>query len=128
MRLADFIEQNTERILREWEPFAATLLPAARHLDSEGLRDHAAEILRAIVLDLRTAQTSEQQDLKAHGLTPPERHAEHTAAQTHASLRAATGFSAQQLVAEYRALRASVLRLWMDGPSLDGHYFYAPSA
>jgi signal transduction histidine kinase len=37
-----------------------------------------------------------------------------TAAQTHAVLRAKSGFDINQLVAEYRALRASVLRLWLD--------------
>jgi len=37
-----------------------------------------------------------------------------TAAQTHAVLRAKSGFDIKQLVAEYRALRASVLRLWTD--------------
>ena len=37
-----------------------------------------------------------------------------TAAQTHALLRARSGFEINQLTAEYRALRASVLRLWMD--------------
>ncbi|WP_175145708.1 HAMP domain-containing histidine kinase, partial [Paraburkholderia phenoliruptrix] len=37
-----------------------------------------------------------------------------TAAQTHALLRARAGFNINQLAAEYRALRASVLRLWMD--------------
>jgi signal transduction histidine kinase len=37
-----------------------------------------------------------------------------TAAQTHALLRARSGFEINQLAAEYRALRASVLRLWMD--------------
>jgi signal transduction histidine kinase len=37
-----------------------------------------------------------------------------TAAQTHAILRARRGFNINHLTAEYRALRASVLRLWMD--------------
>jgi signal transduction histidine kinase len=37
-----------------------------------------------------------------------------TAAQTHALLRARAGFNIIQLAAEYRALRASMLRLWMD--------------
>lgn len=37
-----------------------------------------------------------------------------TAAQTHALLRAKAGFDIEQVVAEYRALRASVLRLWLD--------------
>lgn len=117
MRLADFIETHLESILQEWEPFAATLLPAARHLDSAGLRDHASGILRAIVEDLKTSQTAEQQDLKARGLTPMDVSAPHTAAQTHATLRAESGFTAQQLVAEYRSLRASVLRLWLSDVS-----------
>jgi signal transduction histidine kinase len=37
-----------------------------------------------------------------------------TGAQTHAVLRAKSGFDINQLAAEYRALRASVLRLWTD--------------
>ena len=37
-----------------------------------------------------------------------------TAAQAHALLRVRVGFNIDQLAAEYRALRASVLRLWMD--------------
>ena len=37
-----------------------------------------------------------------------------TAAQTHALLRARSGFDINQLPAEYRALRASVLRLWAE--------------
>src|SRR5262249_7481232 len=42
-----------------------------------------------------------------------------TAAQTHAVLRAKSGFDINQLVAEYRALRASVLRLWIEACPLD---------
>ena len=113
MRLADFLDANVESILQEWEPFAASLLPAAGHMDSLALRDHAAEIIRAIAKDLRAPQTSSQQDLKARGMALQGAAAPHTAAQTHATLRAAAGFSAQQLVSEYRALRASVLRLWL---------------
>jgi signal transduction histidine kinase len=40
--------------------------------------------------------------------------ASETAAQTHAVLRARSAFDINQLASEYRALRASVLRLWMD--------------
>jgi signal transduction histidine kinase len=42
-----------------------------------------------------------------------------TAAETHGVLRAQGGFDINQLVAEYRALRASVLRLWIDASPLD---------
>ena len=113
MRLADFLDANVESILQEWEPFAASLLPAAGHMNSLALRDHAAEIIRAIAKDLRAPQTRSQQDLKARGMALQGAAAPHTAAQTHATLRAAAGFTAQQLVSEYRALRASVLRLWL---------------
>ena len=120
MRLADFLDANVEAILQEWEPFAASQLPAGGRLSPLALRDHAPEILQAIAEDLRTSQTAEQQDLKARGLAPQLAGAPHTAAQTHATLRATSGFSAQQLVAEYRALRASVLRLWLKSvPSID---------
>ncbi len=38
--------------------------------------------------------------------------ATNTAAETHALLRAKSGFTINQLAAEYRALRASVLHWW----------------
>lgn len=97
-----------------WEEFEISLLPAARHLDSLALRDHAPEILQAVAEDLSTPQTSEAQREKSMGRTPRPVGAPETAAQTHALLRARGGFNINQLVAEYRALRASVLRLWMD--------------
>jgi signal transduction histidine kinase len=48
------------------------------------------------------------------GRAPALIDATETAAQTHALLRARAGFNINQLAAEYRALRASVLRLWAD--------------
>jgi hypothetical protein len=42
-----------------------------------------------------------------------------TAAQTHALLRARGGFNINQMAAEYRALRASVLQLWIDDCQLE---------
>lgn len=114
MRLADFIVRNMEPILVQWEAFAATLLPAARSMDSRGLRDHARQILEAVVEDLRSPQTREAQREKSLGRAPEPTNAEETAAQTHAVLRARRGFDINQLAAEYRALRASVLRLWID--------------
>ncbi|ACA95553.1 MULTISPECIES: sensor histidine kinase [Burkholderia cepacia complex] len=114
MRLADFIVRNMETILVHWEAFAATLLPAARHMNSQGLRDHAREILTAVARDIATPQTREAQHEKSLGRAPEPANAGETAAQTHAVLRARRGFNINQLAAEYRALRASVLRLWID--------------
>ncbi|SCU76759.1 Bacteriophytochrome [Cupriavidus necator] len=124
MRLADFILRDTARIVAAWEEFATTLLPAARSMDSLALRDHAPQILQAVAKDLLTPQTREAQREKSMGRTPKLLGAPETAAQTHALLRARGGFDINQLVAEYRALRASVLRLWIDecqpaAPDLD---------
>ena len=113
MRLADFLEHNSERIVDAAQQFAATLLPAARHLDSEALRDHIPIILAEIARDLRTAQTREEARLKSHGKLKAQ-HAAQTAAETHALLRAKGGFDIDQLVGEYRALRSSVLLLWAE--------------
>jgi len=114
MRLADFIETKTEAILAEWEKFARTLLPAASGLESPALRDHAEQILQAIARDLRTDQSPNEQAAKSRGEARRPLHSPETAAETHAVLRATGGFTMQQMVAEYRALRASVLRLWAD--------------
>jgi signal transduction histidine kinase len=70
--------------------------------------------LEAIAKDISTPQTREAQSEKSMGRAAPPLDASETAAQTHALLRARSGFEIKQLAAEYRALRASVLRLWMD--------------
>ncbi len=119
MRLADFIQLNTETILKEWEAFAATRLPAAAHMRPLELRDHAKQILEAVVKDLSTPQTRGDQAAKSMGLAVVTFAAPETAAQTHAVLRAKSGFDINQLAAEYRALRASVLRLWLDDSAVD---------
>jgi signal transduction histidine kinase len=92
---------------------AASCVRAGR-CGAAALRDHAEQILRAIAKDLRTPQTRVEQSAKSKGQAPVMLKATETAAQTHAVLRATEGFSIRQLVAEYRALRASVLRLWGD--------------
>ncbi len=114
MDLPDFIEKNMEAILQEWEAFAATCLPAAGHMTRLQLRNHGAQILQAIATDLRTPQTRAEQSAKSRGLAPNIAGVAQTAAQTHAILRANSGFDIRQLASEYRALRASVLRLWLD--------------
>ena len=122
MRLADFILRDTESILAQWEAFAATLLPAAADMRSLALRDHAQQILEAVAKDLSTPQTREAQIEKSTGQAPKLAGRPETAAQTHAVLRARAGFDINQLTAEYRALRASVLRLWMEAGPPDAHH------
>ena len=114
VRLPDFILRDMQRIVAQWESFARTQLPAAARMESLALRDHAEQILEAIAKDLRTPQTRHEQAEKSMGLAPKLVNAPETAAQTHALLRARSGFNITQLAAEYRALRASVLQLWID--------------
>jgi hypothetical protein len=114
MRLVDFLLKNAENILIEWEDFARSLFPAAANLDSEALRDHAHQMLQAIAEDLSTDQTQQAQFERSLGRAHRPTSAPATAAQTHALLPAQGGFNIIQLTAEFPALRASVLRMWMD--------------
>ena len=111
MRLSSFIDENIEPILQSWEDFARTIITPGKPLDSEALRDHAAHMLRAVVNDLRTTQTEQQQLDKSQGHGPSS--VSQTAAETHAVTRLMAGFTLDQMVSEYRALRTSVLSLWM---------------
>lgn len=112
MRLVEFISSHSEAILVEAATYAKTLPPLA-HEPEETLRDHFPRILEAIVKDLRQRQSRQASRAKGHGEAPVVDGAPDTAAQTHGRLRAKDGLRTVQLVAEYRALRASVLRLWM---------------
>jgi signal transduction histidine kinase len=114
MRLSEFIVREMEAILVQWDAFAATQLPAARSMGPLALRDHAEAILQAVAKDILATQTREAQLERSKGRAPKLMDAPETAAQTHAFLRAHSGFNINQLAAEYRALRTSVLRLWMD--------------
>ncbi|MBY0261646.1 MAG: sensor histidine kinase, partial [Phycisphaerales bacterium] len=82
-------------------------------MDAVALRDHAEQILIAIAEDIETPQSGAQQEAKGMGRAPARDPALPEApSQSHGSLRAADGFSLEQMVSEYRALRSSVLRLW----------------
>ena len=112
MRLADFIETNIEAILTEWVAFAESCGPAGATLDLTGLRDHAVAMLHNIVADLRTPQTKAEQEHKSTGAADSNAHDDDTAAEVHGADRAGSGFTVGEMVSEYRALRASVIRLW----------------
>ena len=112
MRLAEFILANREPILAEWEAFARTCAPASGSMDIVALRDHANEMLTAIATDLATPQGGRAQAEKSKGRAPAPEADSRTAAEEHGAGRAESGFTVEQMIAEYRALRASVIRLW----------------
>lgn len=113
MRLSKFISENIEVILQEWEDFAATLAP----LDSASkaqLRDHAKAILAVVCADLNSYQSVQEGIDKSKGhAADADDTPDDTAAESHAIDRLHAGLTIEELMAEYRALRASVLRLWM---------------
>jgi signal transduction histidine kinase len=110
VRLSEFIITNMEPILQAWEDFARTIEPPALMMDDTALRDHAKLMLTVIADDLKRPQTPLEQAEKSKGKGP--RGKQDTAAETHAEARLLSGYSVDQLVSEYRALRSSVLHLW----------------
>jgi signal transduction histidine kinase len=110
MRLAEFIVNSREAILAEWEAFAKSCSPASETMNVASLADHASAMLTVIAADLSTPQGKTAQSAKSKGLTDSE---SLTAAKEHGSSRAESGFTIDQMVAEFRALRASVTRLWL---------------
>ncbi len=112
--LPDFIEGNIDVLVAEWESFARTRLPAAGVMDGKALRNGAAAILRAVAADARSAQSADQQREKSRGGRPENAPAVNETAKEHARDRLGSGFTLDQLVSEYRALRASVVRRWSD--------------
>jgi signal transduction histidine kinase len=123
MRLADFVLANVEPILVAWEDFARSIWPSALNnpaTDPATLRDHAEAILHAIAREMMSPQTAQEQSAKSKG----EGHDSaagsrvNRASERHGSDRVSSGLDMWGVVAEYRALRASVLRLWRDsGPT-----------
>src|SRR5918993_3864076 len=118
MRLSDFIDQNKEAIVVEWEAFARATIEPAKTMSTLALRDHATQILLAIAKDMRSRQTEFERYVKSQGLAETTEGASETSAATHGVLRQLVGFDLVQLAAEYRAVRATVLRLWKQVPKV----------
>jgi len=112
MKLSDFIKKDVDLVVEEWEAFARTEIPAGKKLAGEALRDHAKSILLAVVGDLETTQTAQAQSDKSRGAAPRNSKKLTTAAKEHAMHRFEQNFTLDQMVSEYRALRASVIRRW----------------
>ncbi|MEP6720175.1 MAG: sensor histidine kinase [Variovorax sp.] len=114
MRLAEFIIAKREAILEEWTAFARGNQPADRNLSEAALRDHAAQILTEIVSDMGRPKEDDARQGAKDPLVPDATGSE-APARAHAKQRARNGFEISQMVAEYRALRATILRLWVAG-------------
>ncbi|MGK5008607.1 ATP-binding protein [Janthinobacterium sp. MDB2-8] len=112
VKLSRFITDHLEQILKEWELFASSLPIPGADISKAELRDHAKQMLETIVRDMDVIENAAQRKKKSiTGVS--EITGKETAAATHGFLRQQIGFTLPQLTAEFRAMRASVLRLWM---------------
>jgi signal transduction histidine kinase/ActR/RegA family two-component response regulator len=116
VRLADFILANLEPILVDWESFARSIWPKGAHADPAELRDEAGDILRLTAVDMQSSQTAVQRADKSRGRGIQEGDGNDLTqmSSSHGRGRVVSGFELWAVVAEYRALRASVLRLWRE--------------
>ena len=116
MRLAEFILTRTGTILTEWDTFARSIWPEGAVADPAEIRDHAEDILRATARDMESEQSTAEQSKKSHGKQVQSASSLRidNASVEHAGARVTSGFKLNEVMAEYRALRACVLRLWRE--------------
>ena len=110
MGLAEYIRANKATIPAEWENFARSL-NSASGMTKLQLKDHIDQILTFIARDIDAVQSPAEQFDKSRGLAP-ETPGPDTAAELHGTLRHEDGYDIMEMVSEYRALRASVIKLW----------------
>lgn len=117
MSLSAFIRDHHETIIVEFAAFAKTLMPPGADMSETELRDHAEEILTAAVRDMGIRQTGEEQSRKSQG--HGSAHEMEASGKRHADDRIQHGFTFRAVLAEFRALRATVLRLYEESGGTD---------
>jgi signal transduction histidine kinase len=117
MSLCAFISTHHGEIISEFAAFAKTLMPPGVEMTDTELRDHAEEILSAVVQDIGIAQTSEEQLRKSQGRGTAR--TMEVVGRLHADDRIGHGFTFRSVLAEFRALRATVLRLYAESGATD---------
>jgi signal transduction histidine kinase len=117
MSLSAFIRSHHEQIVSEFAVFAKTLMPSGVDMTEVELRDHAEELLTAVVQDISIAQTPNEQSLKSQGSGSAK--TMEASGRLHADDRIQHGFTFRSVLAEFRALRATVLRLYEDSGASD---------
>ncbi|WP_230939014.1 sensor histidine kinase [Burkholderia vietnamiensis] len=116
MSLPDFIDADLPDLIDDWTAYALAL---SKECGQEGgqltetqLRNSAADILTATATDMRGMQSAAQQEAKSRGGEDAPNSAFNRVARLHAEDRLSHGFSINDVVAEFRSLRATVLRRW----------------
>jgi signal transduction histidine kinase len=112
MRLSEFLRSDISLIMADWEAFARGHVVVASDMSRAELRDHLSSIIEFIANDMDSSQTKLEQKEKSKGDGLKAGGGGESAAETHADMRFTEGFDPLELMAEFRALRASVTRLW----------------
>ena len=114
MKLSQFLKDHNAEILLEWDRFAKKTAPSESDMSVSTLRDHAKELLIAIAIanDIERTQSKKTQSEKSKGELPVPSELDE-AASIHGTLRHHGGFDLKEVASEFRALRASVLHLWL---------------
>ena len=86
-------------------------------MDEAALLDHGRLILEEIAADMGRPQGDDERQAKSEGNGSSASTSTRVPSRSHAREGARHGFRVEQMVAEYRALRATVLRLWTAPPS-----------
>lgn len=122
-RLADFIRLASRDIVAEWCRFAGALLPAEHIQQRPEFEDNARSLLEAVCIDMALAQSPQERHTRSlgkvrrgsKGLTDDLSRS----AALHGALRHAAGHDVRGVAAEFRALRAAILRRWGDQADRD---------
>ena len=112
MKISEFAEHHVDAIVDEWVEFAGSRLPASHNFTRAELADHARVLILAVAADMRQPQAAQARHDKSQGHLPDNAPQVTRMARDHAAQRFAQGFSLDDLVSEFRALRASVIRRW----------------
>jgi signal transduction histidine kinase len=116
MSLSDFIEANLDALVDDWTGFAAQLMDQGEQLTVDQLQNTARQMLQRVAADMRLSQNGDSQKAKSRGESGGGAADVTNAALGHADDRREHGFTLDNLVAEFRALRATVLRRWQQTP------------
>ncbi|MFM0051464.1 sensor histidine kinase [Caballeronia grimmiae] len=117
--LADYVRAEVESIVDEFAEFARTHLKSAERLSAVELRDTAAELLSHVADDMDSHQSETARSDKSRGDSPLNSPGLVGEAKSHAQDRLAARFTLNEMVSEYRALRANVVRRWRDAGVAD---------
>jgi hypothetical protein len=112
MSLSDFIEDNLDALVDDWTEFAGQLQRDGPALTVRELQDSARLMLQKVAADMRLDQNGAEQEEKSRGKKSGDTEEVTDAGMEHADDRLDQGFTLNDVVAEFRALRATVLRRW----------------